>query len=255
MQRTIQSNKITSLVFFLLLSFDIYAAKINSLLDAVQVSNHQTSLSYQLLKNYAQLGQDVGFMEATDSLSRIPKQLKDNIASLKAFDSASSGQLTKMTEQLTAAEAILSEEPSLAQAQNLHKIIKSLAESSQNITNSLVDKDLDQTLMVNTAGKQSLLANQLSSYYLLISWGSAEEIIPLYENKLIDFEENLDDLVNATINTAKIIKLVATVNKKWRQFQRSDKLLNGTPTSTTAVRSMDKITQLTDSITVLYTEI
>lgn len=232
------------------------AAPAFDIAEAINVAGRQRMLSQRIVKSYLQMGQDVRYRVANRHLRSSIVLFEQQHRILKHFASNPEvGRSLTLIEKLwpqfkkTATAPVQRDnaEQLREQAEQLlaatHQVVVLLTEQSGTTQGELVD----------IAGSQRMLTQRMGSLYMLLSWKFDN---PLYREDYkvatIQFDEALQELLNANENTPEINYLLQQVKQNWNMYKLSNRMDNDHFIPGLVARMLDKILTQMNQITALY---
>jgi hypothetical protein len=224
----------------------------------VDRSGMQRMLSQRIAKAYFYFGKGVSSQETRLQLDMSLERFKKNHALLKA-----SVQDAETKDLLSIVEDTFSEYRDLVKKAYNHEDavrVLELSDTLLEICHSLVLNLEDLTgasidHIINISGKQRMLAQRVSKFYIAYQAGFRDEnTVHKLNNSVEEFESGLKKLMNEGRNSGEIDSLLAKVKKEWERISPYFLKVREGGLPLMVLTTTDEITKISDRITDLYTE-
>jgi nitrate/nitrite-specific signal transduction histidine kinase len=224
--------------------------------ELVNRSGMQRMLSQRIAKAYFYLGNDVSTKETQLQLKMAIERFKNNHAILKAKvqDSETKDLLTSVEGTFSEYQALVNKPYNQENAARVLELSDILLEVCHSVVLNLEDQSgtsIDH--IVNISGKQRMLSQRVSKFYIAYQAGFRDEnTVHKLNNAVEEFESGLKKLMNEGRNNGEIDSLLAKIKKDWERISpyflkvREGGLLLMVLTTT------DDVTRLSGRITALY---
>lgn len=249
-------RRIGHLLFGAFLCFTLAAEAALSPEEAVNKAGRQRMLSQQVVKIYNQLGQEVDMADGAKELKAAVELFDKQMAELKeqASDPESSAAYAKMAESWAPMKQVAGQAVSRDKAEQLYSDGEKVLEASNKFTDALIVRYKNDILkLINTSGRQRMLAHRVAANYLMLSWGfTGARYRTNYDAAVAEFEDNMTNLLTDPRSTPQITDLFKQASKKWNNFKNSAQIDSGKYYSGMVVTLLNKIHALMDEATQLY---
>ncbi len=231
----------------------------NNLSDLINTAGMQRMLSQRIAKSY--LYQGIGISEKNNriQLKAAIKKFKKNFSELtsKVKDSEIQKQLSSISTTFSTFNALVTQSYTKKNAASVLDMSETLLKSSHEVVlklEALSDLKIDH--IINLAGKQRMLSQRISKYYIAHHAGFQDEnIVHQLKNAVAEFESALNLLISEKQNTKQINTLLSKIKKQWESV--APYFLNvrkgGLPLM--VLSTTDEITKLSNKVTDLYVEV
>ncbi len=244
------------LIVLITMAFSPPTQAAENMSELVNRSGMQRMLSQRIAKAYFYLGNDVSAKETQLQLKMAIERFKKNHAVLKA-----KVQDSETKDLLTSVEGIFSEYQALVNKpynqENAGRVLE-LSDTLLDVCHSVVLNIEDQSganidHIVNISGKQRMLSQRVSKFYIAYQAGFRDEnTVHKLNNAVEEFESGLKKLMNEGRNNGEIDSLLAKIKKDWERISpyflkvREGGLLLMVLTAT------DEMSSLSSRVTALY---
>ncbi len=252
--RSIASYSIVVFVSFLL-SFPAYA-EITTLSSAINKAGRQRMLSQRMLKAHTMIGIDVDALKARDQLIAAVKLFDKQLEELKAY--APNGMIKT---GLDGVERLWKDyQIAIIATPDREKAIKLLEQGNEVLNAShqvvLLLEDLAPTstgYLINIAGRQRMLSQRLSMFYMYQTWGlNNSQIRSQFRQNKNEFKGALSELSEADVNTDLLKTKLRKGKTEWKLFKHGLDGAEKKPIPYIVNLTGDKLLKTMNEITGLY---
>jgi len=250
-------RKITIISISLLLSStNLLAQEKSEEVKLMNIAAKQRMLSQRIAKDYLYIHKNIAINKTKKELKislasffKSHKQLvssiqNEEIKNLLEFVELSSNDFNKTIHQKF----------TLDNAQLILDLSESMLEGSQYVVNSLKDSiKIEESKIIEMAGKQRMLAQRIAKYYIAYQIGIKDEnTVRSMKQTVSEFNENLTIMLSNKNNTPLLIKKVNEINKLWKIVHKFYNNIEKGGLPLIVFNSTDKITKKMNEITQLY---
>ncbi len=236
----------------------------------INKAGRQRMLSQRMAKAYFMLGMNINSKTAQEQLNKAIALFKEQHELLKVNTISNNfTEQLQTTEKLwNKYEAILlskversSAEKVLEMSQELldlcEKNVTALCEYTSTLPNNITSKltNTEMAKIINQSGRQRMLNQRLSLYYLAYIWDiKASEASEIVNNVLTDFSNNLNELQSFKLNSEEVKKQYTALLDEWRAIATACLNLEKQNRETAAafLENTEIVTSTMNKITSLY---
>lgn len=252
-----QIKNLKYIPIILLLSFSTLLAKDRySKIELIDIAGKQRMLSQRIAKDYLYINMKVAINKSEKELQLSLKNffnyhkillnyIKDEeIKNILYFVEISSNEFNQTIHKPFTVD----------NAQIILDLSESILEGSQYIVKSLKESNkIKKSTIIETAGKQRMLAQRIAKYYIAYQVGIKDEnTIRSMKKTILDFSTNLNTLLKHKKNTDLINKKINKINRLWKIVNNFYKNIEKGGLPLIVFNSTDKITKKMNEITQLY---
>ncbi len=257
-------SRMVALVAAALLLFSATSAwaEIGTLSSAINKAGRQHMLTQRMVKAYLLVGMGVQSARHKRKLSDAVALFETQLAELKVFapnDDVRDG-LSKVEELWAPFKQIVSDKVTKQNANLLLETNDGLLAAAHAVV-GMLEKESKTTVgqLVNLAGRQRMLSQRLSKFYMAQAWGiERPEMVAEMRLAATQFESVLmNELFTSTQNTPEIQKELKKAIKQWEVYKRGLRLEEDSDdyipvimaaTSENLLKSMNTITGMYEKI-------
>jgi len=242
--------------FMLFSSTTLLAQGTNSEVKLINLAGKQRMLSQRIAKDYLYVHKNIAISKTEKELQISLKEFFDahnilvhsikneEIKNLLAFVELSSNDFNKTIHKSF----------TLDNAQLILDLSESMLEGNQYIVDSLKNNiKQEESNIIEIAGKQRMLAQRIAKYYIAYQTGIKDEnTVRSMKQTVIEFNKNLNILLNHKKNTPIIRKKINEVNKLWKIVHKFYNNIEKGGLPLIVFNTTDKITKKMNEITQLY---
>ena len=246
------------LTVFMALSFPSYTQAAENMSELVNRSGMQRMLTQRIAKAYFYHGNDISAKKNQLQLGMAIERFKKNHAVLKAEvqDSETKDLLTFVEETFSEYQALLNKPYSQENAAHILEISETLLEACHSVVLNIEDQtgaNIDH--IVNISGKQRMLSQRVSKFYIAYQAGFRDEnTVHKLNNAVEEFESGLKKLMGEKRNDREINSLLAKIKKEWERITPYFLKVREGGLPLMVLTATDEITKFSDRVTDLYVE-
>jgi hypothetical protein len=250
-------NTLSALLFFgMLLGGQPALAQKAGLVAAVNQAGYQRMLSQRIVKAYCQIGVGVKPDDSRAQLAQAVKTYGQNLKQLRmvSTDRNSRDLLRELGRQWEPFRVIAGGPVTRAGAAELMRRSAPLLETAEKLTRQLQDRSGSPTSrLVNLAGRQRMLSQKLTMFYMLHAWGFETALVyDEIEATRNAFSAALAELNAAPENTPAIKAELDAVKLQWDWLQAVLALEGALSYRLVVEDASESILAQMDRITLLY---
>lgn len=227
--------------------------------EAINQAGRQRMLTQRIVKCYAQMGQDVRYLDAGEQLAESIAMFERQLAGLNGFarDPESQHLIGQLEQRWRPMYEIATAENSRARARTLRYLAEQALATAHQLVLLLEHRSgTEQSRLVNLAGRQRMLSQRLANLYLLLAWDLGDpQYLSDYRQAVREFDGALYELSTAGENTPQLTRALQEVAAMWQMFRFSDRIEQGEYVPSLSTRMLDKILLRMDEITGMYVEL
>ena len=247
------------LTVFTTMLFSPQAQAVTDTSELVNKAGMQRMLSQRIAKAYFYLGNDVSVSESKLQLEQALERFKNNHALLKANvqDSETKDLLSFVEDTFSEYRNLVNTPYNKENATRVLELSETLLEACHSVVLNIESKSgLDIDRIVNISGKQRMLAQRVSKFYIAYQAGFRDDhTVNHLKDAVAEFESGLKKLMNEGRNNKEIESLLAKTEKEWERISPYflEVRTGGLPLM--VLTATDEATKLADRITDLYVEL
>lgn len=230
-----------------------------SLPHALNIAGRQRMLTQRVVKFYCLLGMKIQQEDSKKKMMAAADLFEQQLMQLQSIQGVDAGlseeYMRGIREYWTPVVALLSANPTLKRAHKLRDLADKTLKRAHTFVLELESiSGSSQGKLVNIAGRQRMLSQRISGYYMEKSWGVDDDGLELESARAQrDFDEALEFLQASDSNTEEINKLLRLVHAQWHAFTAINKL-NSKAYSEPALVSeaSDNILKMMNAVTGMY---
>jgi len=237
----------------------ISASVVSDTVKLINMAGKQRMLSQRIAKDYMYVGKKIAMAKAT-------RQLKSSLEELNAahkvlvqsINDPEIKNLLAFVEMSTEDfQAISKEKFSLDNAQLILDLSESMLEGSQYVVDSLKQSvKLEESQVVEMAGKQRMLAQRIAKYYIAYQDGIKDKnTVDQMQTAVKDFATAHKTLMANKVNTPEINRKLNQIDRLWRIVYKFYLNIEKGGLPLIVFNSTDTITKKMDEVTALYVEL
>ncbi len=259
------NNKIIGIVFFTLTCASMLGALSGSALagmsigDAINKAGRQRMLSQRIAKAYFMAGQDILTGQAYDQLDGAIALFEKQLQELGEFvvtaeELAAHRKVVNLWEPY---KSVVMMEPNKDSAQLVLDMSEKVLKRAHAVVGLLEKRSGTKAgYLVNLSGRQRMLTQRTSKFYVLRGWGmDSRENRKQYDKAVSEFSNALNGLKASPSNTPEISAKLKKVTGKWGMFKLTRKTGDDKFVPALVVRSLDGVLKLMNEVTGMYAEL
>lgn len=194
------------------------------LFDAVNKAGYQRMLSQRIVKAYCQVGLGVLPEASQAQLSASLKLFEERLVELKpaaALAPFAKDDLARLQMQWKNFKKIARGPVNREGAARLQESGEEILRNAERLTEHLQDAaGGSYSRLINISGRQRMLSQRLSKYYMLRAWGiQSARVDEELESAINEFSGALAQLIDSPENTPEIRDELGAIEIQWRWFQ------------------------------------
>jgi len=244
------------IVLLLFSSIDIFAQKNSEKIKLINIAGKQRMLSQRIAKDYLYVHKNIAMSktekELRDSLKNFFKSHKILTHSIK--DEEVNNLLDFVELSSSDFNQTINKPFTLDNAQLVLDLSESMLEGSQYVVDSLKNSiKIEESQIIEIAGKQRMLAQRIAKYYIAYQAGIKDlNTVRSMKRTIAEFDKNLNILLTNKNNTVLIRKKINEVNKLWKIVHKFYNNIEKGGLPLIVFNTTDKITKKMNEITKLY---
>lgn len=228
----------------------------NSLNSSVSLAGDQQMLIHRIVKAYAQAGLEIKQAQAKVQISEASKRFDSQLDQLKK-----TSPTADITSQLGKVEALwhpfrdtANGKVTVAGARRLFSNNDLLLHEIRLAADLLeTQADSQKSRLISLASRQRTLSQRLASFYMLRQYGiDNKPLARKLDQAIIDFENNLTQLQNTSVNNAAIDMALNTIAVQWTLCRDALENTGAVSQATFVAISSEKMLASTDKMLAAY---
>jgi len=246
------------LTVLITVAFSPHTQAAENMSELVNRSGMQRMLSQRIAKAYFYHGNNISAKKNQLQLDMAIERFKKNHAILKAKvqDSETKDLLTFVEETFSEYQALLNKPYNQKNAAHILEISDTLLEACHSVVLNIEDQtgaNIDH--IVNISGKQRMLSQRVSKFYIAYQAGFRDEnTVHKLNNAVEEFESGLKKLMSEERNDGEINSLLAKIKKEWERITPYFLKVREGGLPLMVLTATDDITKFSDRVTNLYVE-
>ncbi len=229
-----------------------------SMPELMNRSGMQRMLSQRIAKAYFYLGSDVSAKETKLQLDMSVERFKKNHVILKANveDTETKDLLSFVEDNFSEYSDLVNKPYNQENATRVLELSDTLLKACHSVVLNLEDLSGDHIdHIINVAGKQRMLSQRVSKFYIAYQAGFRDETtVHNMNNTVEEFEAGLKKLMNEGRNNEEINTLLAKSKKEWERISPYFLKVRKGGLPLMVLTATDEITKLADRVTSLYVQ-
>lgn len=199
-------------------------AEIQTISEAINKAGRQRMLTQRIVRAYAQIGinfrQEKSRQMLNDALSLYARQLDELNAYVTSAESKK--RIESVNKLWPSFKNLASAKVTKNDAEELQTKGESLLKASHQLVLSLeAESGSSAGRLVNIAGRQRMLSQRMTKYFMLQEWGiEAGDIDKAMATSMEEFEAAMQEMSAHAGNTAKINAALVRADKLFKQYQK-----------------------------------
>lgn len=227
--------------------------------EAINKAGRQRMLSQRIAKAYFLKGQDLLFSQATNQLDDAIDLFQQQLSELEGF--VATDEELKVHQKIVTLwkdyKKLVSATPTKANAPKVLEMSEKVLKNAHAFVGLLEKRSGSKAgYLVNLSGRQRMLTQRTSKFYVLRGWDMYDSTKRQEYNKAVsEFSNALRALMLSPSNTPEISKKLKSVSGKWQLFKLTKKTGDRKFVPSLVVRSLDGILVLMNDVTGMYAEL
>lgn len=236
------------------------AAAIDGYGEAINQAGRQRMLSQRMLKNHVLEAMDIDVLNAREQKRRDMALFQTQLDNLQAFardNTELQASLAAVAGQWKAYRQALGKPLQKARALQLLDQSDRLLKAAHQFV-LLLERQAGTRSghWVNVAGRQRMLSQRLTLFHIYRSWGLDNDLLQAEpERNKQEFEQALDDMSKASVNTDAIRQLLRRGRREWKLFKHGLEGKEKTPIIYIVNLAGNKLLETMDRLTRLYAQL
>ncbi|MDU9049498.1 MAG: type IV pili methyl-accepting chemotaxis transducer N-terminal domain-containing protein [Candidatus Electrothrix sp. Rat3] len=226
--------------------------------ELVNKSGMQRMLSQRIAKAYFYLGNDVSVKETKLQLDMSIERFKKNHALLKANveDAETKDLLSFVEDNFSEYNDLVYKPYNQENATRVLELSDTLLKACHSVVLNLEDQSGNHVdHIINVAGKQRMLSQQVSKFYIAYQAGFRDETtVHQLNNAVEEFESGLKKLMSEGRNDEEINALLVKTKKEWERISPYFLKVRKGGLPLMVLTATDEVTKLADRITSRYVD-
>ena len=236
--------------------FSPHAQAAENMSELVNRSGMQRMLSQRIAKAYFYLGNDVSAKGMQLQLDMAVERFKKNHAVLrvKVQDGETIDLLSFVEQTFSEYGALVNKPYNQENATRVLGLSDTLLEACHSVVLNLEDQSGDDVdHIVNIAGKQRMLSQRISKFYIAYQAGFRDEAtVHNLKNAVEEFQSGLKKLMGEGRNNREIDTLLAKIQKEWERISPYFLKVREGGLPLMVLTATDEITKFSDRVASLY---
>ena len=246
------------LIFCITLAFPSYMQAAENMSKLVNRSGMQRMLTQRIAKAYFYHGNDVSAKATKLQLSMAVERFKKNHVVLKenVEDTETKDLLSFVEDNFSEYHDLVNKPYNRENATRVLELSDTLLEACHSVVLNLEDQSGEHIdHVINIAGKQRMLSQRASKFYIAYQVGFRDEATVYSLNNAVgEFESGLEKLINEERNDERINSLLAKIKKDWERISPYFLKVREGGLPLMVLTATDEITKFSDRVTNLYVE-
>lgn len=230
-----------------------------SFAEAINKAGRQRMLTQRITKNYCQIGLNVVPDKSRHELQEAINLFSSQLLELERFSSDTEVDmvLDKVKSHWSPYKDLALSVPSQENAKRLTEMDEELLYASERLVQMLENLSGNSTSrLVNTAGRQRMLSQRLTKFYMLQLWNQGSPaMISEIERVTNEFKGALDTLEQAPENTIAIREKLESAKLQWAWLNSSLNFSQDEYFPLITLDASEKMLQLMERVTEMYQEV
>ena len=246
----------TLMTMFILFSTNLLAQDNSQELELINIAAKQRMLSQRIAKDYLYVHKNIAMSRTERELET---SLKNFFESLKFLVQAiKNEEINNILEfvELSSNDfnQTINKPFTLDNAQLVLDLSESMLEGSQYVVDSLKNSiNIEESKIIEIAGKQRMLAQRIAKYYIAYQAGIKDDnTVRSMRQTVTEFDKNLKVLIVYKSNTPIIRKKINEVNRLWKIVHKFYNNIEKGGLPLIVFNTTDKITKKMNEITQIY---
>jgi len=238
---------LTALLFYALLYSAATQAAAPSDVEALLLVSEQQVLSQRLLKNYAQIGQEVRFLAARSSHQESLARFESIMEQLKGYDdSAFTRLLGEMEAEWASYKKALQQPPKAERSVEIEAQAERLMLLAGRLQQAIISaSNPPEAIIIRLVGSMIVASEHAAAHYLLASWDvDRERNIRLFKESVGRFDTNLITLSHAPENSRQTADIIRSLENRWALFKEGHRVDEEAQYPDFVIRMSDSISRL-----------
>ena len=244
------------LTVLITMAFSPHTQAAESMSELVNRSGVQRMLSQRIAKAYFYLGNDVSVRETKLQLTMALDRFGKNHAVLKSNvgDAETRDLLSFVEDNLSEYRDLVNKSYNQKNATRVLELSDILLEACHSVVLNLEDQSGNYVdHIVNIAGKQRMLSQRVSKFYIAYQAGFRDEAtVNKLKNAVEEFEFGLKKLIGEERNNGEIDVLLAKIKKEWERISPYFLKVREGGLPLMVLTATDEITKFSNQVAGLY---